>query len=70
MNEMNAKYYEVIYDKRLGGDNVILYGENMDLINSFPYKTVNGEIKNGTMKGEKNDKGRKQRDKGKDKRFN
>ncbi|MGN8763929.1 hypothetical protein [Hornefia butyriciproducens] len=44
MNEMNAKYYEVIYDKRLGGDNIILYGENMDLINSFPYKTVNGEI--------------------------
>lgn len=41
---MNAKYYELVYDKRLGGDNAILYDENMDLINYFQYKTVNGEI--------------------------
>ena len=44
MNAMNAKYYELIYDKRLGGDNAILYDENMKLINYFPCKTVDGEI--------------------------
>lgn len=33
-------YYELIYDKRLGGDNIFLYDEK----SAIPYKTINGEI--------------------------
>lgn len=37
-------YYELIYDRRLGGDNIILYDENLEFMSSIPYKTINGEI--------------------------
>lgn len=37
-------YYELIYDKRLGGDNIVLYDENLEFMSSIPYKTINGEI--------------------------